>query len=335
MGDHQIFSLGDFRLEGGMVLRNARLAYQIYGRLNQARDNAILLCSWYSGTHTGYEFLIQEGKCFDPAKYCVIAVNLFANGLSSSPSDTSAPMNGPHFPAVGIRDNVRAQHELVQSLDITTLRLVSGYSMGAQQCFQWAVSYPDMVERIAPWCGAARTTPHTHVFIEGFTSALKADAAWNRGAYPHAPETGIRAMARVYAGWGLSQAWYREHLYTRLGHPSVEDFLVAFWEHFFLQCDANNLLSQARTWQTHNVGDSPGFDGDWQKALSTVSAKVMLMPSQTDLYFPPEDSRAEADCLQNVIYRPIPSIWGHLAGIGMNPEDNVFLDAAIQECLAS
>ena len=335
MGDHQIFSLGDFRLEGGMVLRNARLAYQIYGRLNQARDNAILLCSWYSGTHTGYEFLIQEGKCFDPAKYCVIAVNLFANGLSSSPSDTPAPMNGPHFPAVGIRDNVRAQHELVQSLDITTLRLVSGYSMGAQQCFQWAVSYPDMVERIAPWCGAARTTPHTHVFIEGFTSALKADAAWNRGAYPHAPETGIRAMARVYAGWGLSQAWYREHLYTRLGHPSVEDFLVAFWEHFFLQCDANNLLSQARTWQTHNVGDSPGFDGDWQKALSTVSAKVMLMPSQTDLYFPPEDSRAEADCLQNVIYRPIPSIWGHLAGIGMNPEDNVFLDAAIQECLAS
>lgn len=335
MGDHQIFSLGDFRLEGGMVLRNARIAYQIYGRLNQARDNAILLCSWYSGTHTGYEFLIQEGKCFDPAKYCVIAVNLFANGLSSSPSDTPAPMNGPHFPAVGIRDNVRAQHELVQSLDITTLRLVSGYSMGAQQCFQWAVSYPDMVERIAPWCGAARTTPHTHVFIEGFTSALKADAAWNRGAYTHAPETGIRAMARVYAGWGLSQAWYREHLYTRLSHPSVEDFLVAFWEHFFLQCDANNLLSQARTWQTHNVGDSPGFDGDWQKALGTVSAKVMLMPGQTDLYFPPEDSRVEADCLQNVIYRPIPSIWGHLAGIGMNPEDNAFLDAAIQECLAS
>lgn len=335
MGDHQIFSLGDFRLEGGMVLRNARLAYQIYGRLNQARDNAILLCSWYSGTHTGYEFLIQEGKCFDPAKYCMIAVNLFANGLSSSPSDTPAPMNGPHFPAVGIRDNVRAQHELVQSLDITALRLVSGYSMGAQQCFQWAVSYPDMVERIAPWCGAARTTPHTHVFIEGFTSALKADAAWNRGAYPHAPETGIRAMARVYAGWGLSQAWYREHLYTRLGHPSVEDFLVAFWEHFFLQCDANNLLSQARTWQTHNVGDSPGFDGDWQKALGTVSAKVMLMPGQTDLYFPPEDSRTEAACLQNVVYRPIPSIWGHLAGIGMNPEDNAFLDTAIQECLAS
>lgn len=335
MGDHHIFSLGDFRLEGGMVLRNARLAYQIYGRLNQTRDNAILLCSWYSGTHTGYEFLIQEGKCFDPAKYCVIAVNLFANGLSSSPSDTPAPMNGPHFPAVGIRDNVRAQHELVQSLGITTLRLVSGYSMGAQQCFQWAVSYPDMVQRIAPWCGAARTTPHTHIFIVGFTSALKADAAWNHGAYPHAPETGIRAMARVYAGWGLSQAWYREHLYTRLGHPSVEDFLVAFWEHFFLQCDANNLLSQARTWQTHNVGDSPGFDGDWQKALGTVSAKVMLMPGQTDLYFPPEDSRAEADCLPNVVYRPIPSIWGHLAGIGMNPEDNAFLDAAIQESLAS
>ena len=132
-----------------------------------------------------------------------------------------------------IRDNVRAQHALVQSLGIESLALVSGYSMGAQQCFQWAVSYPDMVERIAPWCGAARTTPHTHVFIEGFTSALRADACLEpRPGYAQPPATGVRAMARVYAGWGLSQAWYREELFKQLGHPSVEDFLVYFWEHF-------------------------------------------------------------------------------------------------------
>ena len=335
MPEHKLFSLGDFSLECGLVLRKAQLAYQVYGELNSRKDNAILLCSWYSGDHTGYEFLIQHGKCFDPSKYCVIGVNMFTNGLSSSPSTTRVPMNGPHFPATTIRDNVRAQHALVQSLGIESLALVSGYSMGAQQCFQWAVSYPAMVERIAPWCGAARTTPHTHVFIEGFTSALRADAAWNHGHYAQPPATGVRAMARVYAGWGLSQAWYREELYKQLGHPSVEDFLVYFWENFFLQCDANNLLAQAKTWQDHNVGDSPGFDGDWRKALATVSAKAMIMPGRTDLYFPPEDSQAETDCMPTAVYRPIPSIWGHLAGIGMNQEDSDFIDAAIQECLAS
>ena len=335
MARHKIFSLGDFSLECGLVLRKAQLVYQVYGKLNRRKTNAIMLCSWYSGDHTGYEFLIKKDRCFDPSKHCVITVNMFANGLSSSPSNTPVPMNGPHFPTTTIRDNVRAQHELVQSLGIKSLRMVAGYSMGAQQAFQWAVSYPDMVERIAPWCGAAHTTPHTHVFIEGFTGALRADAAWNGGHYTDPPSKGVRAMARVYAGWGLSQAWYREELYQQLGHPSIEDFLVYFWENFFLQCDANNLLAQAKTWQDHNVGDTPGFDGDWKKALASVSARVTLMPCQTDLYFPPEDNEAEVACLSNAVLNPIPSIWGHLAGIGMNPVDNDFLDTAIKECLAS
>ena len=155
MAKHKIFSLGDFSLECGLVLRKAQLVYQVYGKLNRRKTNAIVLCSWYSGDHTGYEFLIKKGRCFDPSKHCVIAVNMFANGLSSSPSNTPVPMNGPHFPTTTIRDNVRAQHELVQSLGITSLRMVAGYSMGAQQTLQWAVSYPDMVERIAPWCGGA------------------------------------------------------------------------------------------------------------------------------------------------------------------------------------
>jgi len=213
--------------------------------------------------------------------------------------------------------------------------MVAGYSMGAQQSFQWGVSYPDMVERIAPWCGAARTTPHTHVFIEGFTGALKSDAAWNGGQYQQQPDRGLRALARVYAGWGFSQTWYRQELYKELGHPSVEDFLVAFWENFFLQCDANNLLSQAKTWQTHNVGLSPGFNGDHKKALASIKAKAVVMPGQTDLYFPPEDNAAEVACMPNAVLKPIPSIWGHFAGFGINPPDIDFIDRAIKECLAA
>jgi homoserine O-acetyltransferase len=335
MADHQIFSLGDFSLEGGMVLRDAKLVYKTYGELNARKTNAVLLPSWYTGTHAGYEFLIKPGRCFDPAKYFVIATNMFANGLSSSPSNTPIPMQGPHFPTITIRDNVHAQHRLVtEKLGLEKLAMVAGFSMGAQQTFQWGVSYPDMVERIAPWAGAARTTPHTHVFIEGFTGALKADAAWKGGAYRKQPERGLRAMARVYAGWGFSQAWYRQELYKEFGHPSVEDFLVAFWENFFLQCDANNLLSQAKTWQTHNVGTSPGFNGDHKKALASIKARAVVMPGQTDLYFPVEDNATEVACMPNAVLKPIPSIWGHFAGFGINTADTEFLDRAIKECLA-
>ena len=335
MPDYGLFSLGHFRLECGQILPDAKLAYKIHGELNAQKSNAILVPSWYSGNHTGYEFLIQPDRCLDPTRYCIITVNMFANGLSSSPSATPAPLNGPHFPAISIRDNVAAQYRLVHDqLGIEKLALVAGFSMGAQQTFQWAVSHPDRVERIVPLCGAARTTPHTYVFIEGFTSALKADAAWSGGEYDTAPDRGLRAMARVYAGWGFSQAWYRQELNKQIGHPSVEDFLVRFWETFFLQCDANDLLSQAKTWQTHNVGDTPGFGGDHKRALASITARAVVMPGQTDLYFPPEDSAAEVECMPNAILKTVPSIWGHFCGAGINPVDTDFIDRTIKDCLA-
>jgi len=336
MADYEIFSLGDFLLEGGMVLRSAKLAYKTYGELNGQRTNAVLLCSYIAGTHEGYELLICGGRCFDPAKYFVIATNMFANGLSSSPSNMPQPMAGPHFPAVTIRDNVRAQHRLVtERLGLERLTMVAGYSMGAQQAFQWAVSYPDLVERIAPWCGHARTTPHTQAFLEGMASVLKLDAAWNGGLYKDPPVRGLRAQARVYSGWGFSQAWYRQELYKELGHPTLEDFITGFLEKRFLQRDVNNYLSQVRTWQAHNVGTSPGFNGDYEKALASIKAKAVVIPCQTDLYFPPEDSAAEVKCMPHAVLKPIPSVWGHYAGIGINAADTDFIDHAVKECLAA
>lgn len=335
MADHPTFRLGDFTLESGAVLRDARLAYQTYGELNGRRDNAILLCSYIAGTHHGYEPLIREGRCFDPTKYFVIATNMFANGLSSSPSNTPSPQHGPRFPRIAIRDNVRAQHTLLtEGLHIDTLKLVAGYSMGAQQTFQWAVSYPDVMQRIAPWCGHARTTGHTWAFLEGMASVPQLDPDWQAGAYTRPPVRALRALARVYAGWGFSQAWYRQELYKELGHDTVEDFISGALETRFLQRDVNNYLSQVRTWQTHDVGNTPGFDGDHKQALASITATAVVLPCQTDLYFPPEDSQAEVACMPHATLKIIPSVWGHYAGMGVNPVDMAFIDTAIQACLA-
>src|SRR5690349_20988498 len=129
MPEYKIYRLGEFALESGGNLPDARLAYQTYGKLNSQNDNAILLCSIITGTHVGYQFVVGEKRCLDPERYFIIATNLFGNGLSSSPSNTAAPFDGPRFPRITIRDNVRAQRLLLQNeLGIRRLALVAGFS---------------------------------------------------------------------------------------------------------------------------------------------------------------------------------------------------------------
>lgn len=334
MSDYSVLALKDWKLESGAVLPEAKLAYKTYGALNPEKSNAILLCSYIAGTHEGYEPLIEKGRCFDPTRYFVVATNMFANGLSSSPSNTPPPFSGPDFPAISIRDNVAAQFHLVtQEFGIERLALVAGYSMGAQQTFQWAVSHPEHMERIAPWCGHARTTAHTWAFLDGMASVPPLDPAWQGGRYLDPPLAALRTLAHVYAGWGFSQAWYREERFKELGHATAQAFIVDALEVRFQQRDINNYLSQVKTWQTHNVGDTPGFDGDHEKALASIRAKALVMPCRTDLYFPPEDSALEVACMPNATLRPIESVWGHYAGMGVNPADVDFIDKAIAELL--
>jgi len=338
MTDHEIYALGDVVLQRGATLRDARLAYKTFGTLNARKDNAIVYPTWYSGQHVDNEWLIGPGMALDPAKYFIIIPNMFGNGLSSSPSNTPEPYNKARFPQVTACDNVRAQHRLVtEKFGIEKLPLVTGWSMGALQTFHWGALYPDMVERIAPFCGSAKCSRHNFVFLEGVKAALTADAAWNNGWYEHKPEKGLRAMARVYAGWGFSQAFYRQQLDLKtLGFSSLEDFLVQFWEGFFLPKDANNLLAMLWTWQNGDISDNELYRGDFRKALSAIKAKAYVMPGRTDLYFPPEDSEFEVANMPNATFIAFESIWGHFAGgPGTSVEDVRFLDGKLKELLAS
>ncbi len=144
-------------------------------------------------------------------------------------------------------------------------------------------------------------------------------------------------MGRVYAGWGLSQTFYREELDLKaLGYASLEDFLIGFWEGFFLPKDANNLLTMAWTWQHGDISDNDLYNGDYKAALGAIKAKAYVMPGQTDLYFPVEDSQNEVANMPNAEYVPVPSIWGHFAGgPGTNPDDVKFIDMKLTELLAS
>ena len=331
-----VFPLGDFRLQSGTILRNAKLAYKTHGQINADKSNAILYPTQIAAQHGDVEWMIGPGRALDPDRYFIIVLDQLGNGLSSSPSNTPPPHDRMRFPIITIQDDVAAQYRLVtEGFGIRRVALVVGYSMGAQQAFQWAASHPDMVERIAPFCGTARTTPHNAVFLEGLRAALTADSDWMEGNYEAQPIRGKRAFARVYAGWGLSQQFYKQELYRQMGFNSLPDFLTGFWEQRYERRDANNLLSMVQTWQLNDVSTTPGAGGSLERALGAIRARATVMAAQTDLYFTPEDVEAEAAHIPGARFRIIPSLWGHLAGAGLNPADGQFIEAEIKALLAS
>jgi len=336
MTQHLTYRLGDVPLQSGTVLKDAQLAYVTYGTLNEAGDNAILLPTFYTGTHIRNEALFGAGRAVDPARHFVVSVNLLANGYSSSPSNTSAPQDGPRFPGVTLFDNVACQHRLLtEGLDVTQLALVFGWSMAAMQAYQWAAQYPDMVKAILPYCGTARCSAFNLAFIEGPKAALQADAAWNGGNYTAPPEKGLRAFGRVYAPWAYSHDFFAAGLFREMGFATLEDFLRD-WEEDHLTWDANDLLAKIWTWQHADISDNGLYRGNFKQALQAIRARAIVMPCNTDQYFVPQDNAAEVAAMRHAELRVYDSPWGHCVGSpGRVPAFQRAVDEAAAELLGT
>jgi len=335
-GERHEFVISNFRTEGGVTLPKARVVYGTYGRLNSERNNAVLLPSHYMANFHGYEWLIGPGKALGPSELFLVSTELFGNGSSSSPSNTPEPFHGPRFPVTTIRDNVEAVHRLLtDELKISHLRAVIGFSMGAQQAFQWAVSYPEFADRIVATSGTAKTYPHGIVRLEGQIAVLTADPAFQGGDYTAPPTKGLEAFGMVWAAWLYSQEWWRRELWRASSPPGTTFEQVANRFRTRFSADANDYILQARTWERHDIGTTAGFRSDVEGALRSIKVPLLYMPSETDLYFPIGDARYEAAFIPKVTLAPIPSLWGHTAGAASNPADAKFLNERIAQFLAA
>ena len=334
MGGCDIYELGDVPLQSGAALRDAKLAYVTYGTLNAAGDNAVVLPTFYTGTHLRNEALFGPGRAVDPARHFVVSINLVGNGYSSSPSNTPPPQDGPRFPHVTLFDNVACQHRLLtERLGVKRIALVLGWSMAAMQAYQWAAQYPDLVKAILPYCGAARCSPLNYAFIDGPKAALQADCAWNGGNYTTPPEKGLRAFGRVYVAWAYSHGFFAQQLYRGLGFSTLEDF-VRDWEEDHLNWDANDLLAKIWTWQHTDISDNAIYGGDFTRALQSITARAILMPCSTDMYFVAADNAAEFRIMPRAELRVFESPWGHCVGSpGKVPEFQRAVDEAAAELL--
>lgn len=336
-GTYSLRDIGDLVLEEGETLRSCKLAYRTHGELNAARDNAILVTTWFSGTGKVMEDVyVGAGHALDPSKYFIVIVDQIGSGLSSSPHNTPSAQSMGYFPKVRIGDDVNAQHRLLKDeFGISELAMVFGGSMGGQQVYEWAVRYPDMVKRAAVIAATACNSFHDFMFTETLIDAVTSDPNWKGGWYERSADVrdGLSRMAAIFAVMGWSTEFYEKKRWqSLLGMSSERDFINGVMRAYFAPMDANNLLCKAWKWQRGDVSRHTG--GDLAKALGRIQAKCYVMPISHDMFFPPRDCEAECRQIPNAELRVIEAVEGHMALNGFDPTYVAQVDKHLRELLA-
>ncbi|TWP33843.1 alpha/beta fold hydrolase [Leekyejoonella antrihumi] len=339
-GDYELVGVGALDLEEGGSIPDCRLAVATFGELSEAKDNAILITSWYSGTHQIWrDAYVGAGHALDPERYFIVAVDQIGSGLSTSPHNAdgaNAPLTMSKFPRVRIGDDVVAQERLLREhFGIEQLQLVVGGSMGAQQTYEWAVRFPDKVLRAAPIAGTAKNTPHDFLIAEYCRESIMSDPGWNGGEYQsnEDAEAGLKRQAHVWALTGFSSEFWKQEVWRALEFDSKEAFVEGFLEPYFTAMDPNDLLTQAWKWQRGDV--SRHTDGDLAAALGRITAKTFVMPIDEDVLFPPRDCEPEQRLIKNSELRVVEDIAGHLGLFSLTPTFMTQIDRHLGELLAT
>jgi homoserine O-acetyltransferase len=335
--DYTRISIGALDLEEGGRIDDCWLAVRTWGRLNAEKSNAVLVPTWYSGTHQIWaDAYVGQGHALDPEKYFIVAVNQIGNGLSVSPHNTADDsISMSRFPHVRIGDDVVAQERLLREhFGIERLFAVVGGSMGAQQTYEWAVRFPDKVLRAAPIAGTAKNTPHDFLFTRTLNEAVTTDPGFADGEYTSHEQVkdGLARQARLWGVMGFSTQWWKDEAWRGLGFERAEDFLTGFLEPYFTAMDPNDLLAQAWKWQRGDV--SRHTAGDLAAALSRITAKMFVMPISEDMFFPVRDCAAEQALVPGSELHVIDDVSGHLGLFAINPDFIPQVDRHLAELFA-
>lgn len=343
-GPYEMHSLGRFELEEGGVIEDLQLAVATRGTLNDDRSNAVLITTWFSGTHqTWDQVYVGPGRALDPERYFIVIVNQIGNGLSTSPHNTAdASIAMSRFPKVRIGDDVRAQEQLLREVfGIERLALVTGGSMGAQQTWEWAVRFPEKVLRAAPIAGTAQNTPHDFLFARTLLDAISSDPGFAGGDYASNLDVqdGLARHADIWAVMGLTTEFWKSGMwqaFPMLNGETTDDFetfQAGFVRALFQLMDPNALLTMGWKWQRGDVARNTG--GDLAAALGRISAKTFVMPIETDMFFPVADCAAEQQLTPGAELRPLPGICGHFGLFGFEPAYVAEVDRNLAELLAT
>lgn len=312
---HRSVSLGRFGLESGEHIDDLLMSYVVHGDLDdRARPIVLGLCA-IGSTHHRLDFLIGNGRAFDPANVTVIVADALGNGLSSSPSN-SATQRGTNFPRFTIRDMVNSQKALLDHLGVDALDAVVGASMGGMQALQWGVSYPRAMKKLVALVPMAKTTPWSQAVNHAGRRALEASngdwSAWLAVLHVLAMRTPER-FAQDVAQAGSTQAWF--------------DMRAAWFG--AQRLDPLDWIWQSHAYDAHDVGSTPGFDGDTARALAGIDALTLIGVPELDLYNPVEEGAWAAAHVRNATLLRVPSTSGHMMASDADPASAAQLNAEI------
>ncbi len=322
-GQEGVFTIPSFRFESGQVLADMKVGYVIHGKLNEARDNAILVTPGTGGTRHSHDGYIGPGRAFDTDRYVVVAVDAIGGGTSSQPKDGL----GAEFPRYGIRDMVRAQHELLtEGLGITHLRAVGGASMGSFQALEWAINHSDMVDGIVLMVPSARAQNVFKATVKMMVDIIMLDRRWNGGRYEQQPIDGLRTAGAFYFPWIVSEPYL-----NGLSAKVLQEQLAA-GAASFESWDAWGVIRRYQASADHDVSEP--FGGSLAQALGRIRAGVLLLPSSSDRLLGTQAAREIASLVPQAVYAEVPSAQGHRAWrpVQGSPE-TAFTTARIREFL--
>lgn len=322
-----------FKLEGGASLQSVTLRYALYGELNEARDNAILVCHALSGSARVADWwpqLVGPGQLFDTTRYAVIGVNILGScygstGPASAHPEKPGETYGKDFPLVTIGDIVRAQARLIDHLGIERLHGVVGGSIGGMQALRWAVDFSARVERCIA-IGAAPLSAMGLALNHLQRQAIMNDPAWREGRYEidKQPIKGL-ALARSIAMCSYKSAELFDERFARRPNRSGEDPHASLKERFDIagyldyqglgfteRFDANSYLTISKAMDTFDLGR--GFESE-EHGLQKISARLLLVGISSDWLFPANDilalsERARASGV-DATYKELVSSHGH------------------------
>ena len=341
------YTFDSLPLQRGGKFGPITLAYETWGTLNATRDNAILIVHALTGSSHAYDEerpgdakaawwnpLIGPGRPFDTSRYFVICSNILggcygSTGPSSLDPRTGRPY-GMRFPVVTIRDMVQAQQRLIEHLGVRQLAMVAGGSIGGQQALEWAVAYPELVQKVAVVAATASLTAQAVAFSEVQRQAIMADPRWLGGNYEpgRGPDAGL-AIARMLAMITYQSEESMELRFSRQpaargitsapsgwtdfgGRFDVEDYLYYQGTSLVRRFDANSYLYISRAMDLYDVSDGyPSLEA----ALRRVRSKALFIGIRSDFLFPAARVRWLADQVRSLggdaTYVELDSPHGH------------------------
>jgi homoserine O-acetyltransferase/O-succinyltransferase len=286
--EQQTVRVGEFKLESGEVIHDCTIGYRTFGTLNPDKSNAVLFPTALGWQSAGLASRIGAGKLVDNAKYFVIAIDSLGDGISSSPSN-SRSQPGLSFPQFSIRDLVNVEQKVVsENIHIQHLHAVIGFSMGGMQAFQWAVTFPNFVDKIVSIVGSPQLSSYDLLLWRTTLLALESDPDWKQGRYSQEPALHLMNMLQALA---LQTPEFVNTNTTRQDYSKFESGLRQESD----DLGANDMLRQIQAVLSTDVAGS--FGGSLQSAAAAVRAQSLVVVNRQDRLVDPLPATAFAKLL--------------------------------------